>query len=73
MVKENPLTGGSIFVEKRNYCVIYPASGSMVAESVERRNKNWFVQIKVPSDLIVELETKASTCISSPWFQEVDI
>ncbi|MCD7453732.1 hypothetical protein HAX54_021964 [Datura stramonium] len=59
MVKENPLTGESIFVEKRNHCVIYPASGSMVAESVERRNKNWFVQTKIPSDLIVEIRDKS--------------
>lgn len=42
MVKESPVAGESIFVEKRNHCVIYPASGSMVAESVERRNKNWW-------------------------------
>ncbi|KAG5626188.1 hypothetical protein H5410_011406 [Solanum commersonii] len=59
MVKENPVTGESIFVEKRNHCVIYPASGSMVAESVERRNKNWFVQTKIPSDLIVEIRDQS--------------
>ncbi|XP_009769384.1 root phototropism protein 3-like [Nicotiana sylvestris] len=59
MVKENLLTGGSIFVEKRNHCVIYPANGSMVAQSVERRNKNWFVQTKIPSDLIVQIKDKS--------------
>lgn len=59
MVKESPVAGESIFVEKRNHCVIYPASGSMVAESVERRNKNWFVQTKIPSDLIVEIRDKS--------------
>ncbi|XP_015060132.1 coleoptile phototropism protein 1-like [Solanum pennellii] len=59
MVKENPVTGESIFVEKRNHCVIYPASGSMVAESVERRNKNWYVQTKIPSDLIVEIRDQS--------------
>lgn len=40
MVEKNPVAGESIIV-KRNHCVIYPASGSMVAESVERRNMNW--------------------------------
>ncbi|KAF3646794.1 root phototropism protein 3 [Capsicum chacoense] len=55
MVEKNLVAGESIFVEKRNHCIIYPASGSMVAESVERRNKNWFVQTKIPSDLIVEI------------------
>ncbi|CAN4108712.1 unnamed protein product [Withania somnifera] len=59
MGKENPVTGGSIFVEKRNHCVIFPASGCVVAESVERRNKNWFVQTKIPSDLIVEIRDKS--------------
>lgn len=36
-------------------CVIYPVNSAMVAEAVERRNKNWFVKTKAPKDLIVQI------------------
>lgn len=52
--KENP-THCSVSGEKPNRCVIFPASVSMVADALERRNKNWIVRTKVASDLIVQV------------------
>ncbi|KAF3454447.1 hypothetical protein FNV43_RR04894 [Rhamnella rubrinervis] len=40
---------------KHNQCVIFPANVSMVAEAMERRNKNWIVLTKVANDLIIQV------------------
>lgn len=50
-------TCGSVIGGKRNKCVIFPVKSSMVAESMERSNKNWIVQTKpaYESDLIVQV------------------
>ncbi|KAA8536882.1 hypothetical protein F0562_029360 [Nyssa sinensis] len=52
--REKP-TCGSVLGGKRNCCVIFPANVSMIAESVERRNNNWFVRTQVASDLMVQV------------------
>ncbi|KDP23531.1 hypothetical protein JCGZ_23364 [Jatropha curcas] len=38
-----------------NKCVIFPSKVSMVAEALERSNKNWIVRTKVASDLIIQV------------------
>ncbi|XP_023530233.1 root phototropism protein 3-like isoform X1 [Cucurbita pepo subsp. pepo] len=50
-------TCGSVIGGKRNKCVIFPVKSSMVAESMDRSNKNWIVQTKpaYESDLIVRV------------------
>ncbi|KAK4851116.1 hypothetical protein QYF36_012528 [Acer negundo] len=40
---------------KPNRCVIFPGNVSMVAEALERRNKNWIFRTKIASDLIVQV------------------
>lgn len=42
---EEYLSHGSVLGGKPNRCVIYPPKSSIVAESLERRNKDWFVLI----------------------------
>ncbi|CAL5400593.1 unnamed protein product [Camellia sinensis] len=53
--RRNP-TSGTLSGRQNNRCVIYSANSSMVAESVERRNQSWFYQMKVESDLIIQVE-----------------
>ncbi|KGN66089.1 root phototropism protein 3 isoform X1 [Cucumis sativus] len=50
-------TCGSVIGGKHNKCVIFPVKSSMIAESMERSNKNWIVQTKpvYESDLIVQV------------------
>ncbi|KAH7574542.1 hypothetical protein JRO89_XS03G0309500 [Xanthoceras sorbifolium] len=52
--RENParcsVSGG-----KPSRCVIFPANVSVVAEALEKRNKNWIVRTKIASDLIVQV------------------
>lgn len=36
ILTRSPVSGG-----KPNRCVIFPANVSMIAEAMERRNKNW--------------------------------
>ncbi|KAL6146616.1 hypothetical protein ACLB2K_057294 [Fragaria x ananassa] len=36
-------------------CVICPVSSSMVAETLDKRNQNWFVRTKVANDLIIQV------------------
>lgn len=50
---------GSICVKKHSHCTIFAASVDMVAKSIERRNDNWFIQTKVPNDLIIQIEEKS--------------
>ncbi|KAL9450526.1 hypothetical protein AB3S75_012290 [Citrus x aurantiifolia] len=52
--KENP-TRCSVSEGKPNRCIIFPANVSMVAEALERRNKDRIVRAKVASDLIVQI------------------
>ncbi|XWS10585.1 hypothetical protein CRYUN_Cryun38cG0009000 [Craigia yunnanensis] len=47
-------THGSVLGGKPNRCVIYPPKSNIVAESMERRNKDWIVRTKFASDLIVQ-------------------
>ncbi|XVF77826.1 hypothetical protein PTKIN_Ptkin14bG0078300 [Pterospermum kingtungense] len=41
--------------EEDNRCVIYPPKSNIVAESLERRNKDWIVRTKIASDLTVQI------------------
>ncbi|KAL2468598.1 BTB/POZ domain-containing protein DOT3 [Forsythia ovata] len=50
---------GSMFVKKHSHCTIFAASVDMVATSIERSNNNWFIQTKVPNDLIIQIEEKS--------------
>ncbi|ONI04557.1 hypothetical protein PRUPE_6G328100 [Prunus persica] len=40
---------------RQSKCVMSPSNAGMVAETIERRNKHWFVQTKVASDLIIQV------------------
>ncbi|KAL3538068.1 hypothetical protein ACH5RR_001434 [Cinchona calisaya] len=54
-LKKEIISCGSKSVEKRNRCVIFPAEASIVADSLQRRNKSWFIKAKVVSDLIIHI------------------
>ncbi|XP_043726251.1 coleoptile phototropism protein 1-like [Telopea speciosissima] len=40
---------------KRNHCIIFPANVGMTAEALERRNKRWFVNSNIKSDLTIQV------------------
>ncbi|XP_019187877.1 PREDICTED: root phototropism protein 3-like [Ipomoea nil] len=60
LIQQNPPASGSVCVEKRNHCFIFPPNNvNMVAYSVERRNNHWFVKTKASSDLTIQIENKS--------------
>ncbi|XP_042516599.1 root phototropism protein 3-like isoform X2 [Macadamia integrifolia] len=40
---------------KHNHCVIFPANVGMTAKALERRNKQWFVNNNIKSDLTIQV------------------
>ncbi|KAK9919774.1 hypothetical protein M0R45_028352 [Rubus argutus] len=55
IVDREPVVHGSVSGARRSQCVICAANASMVAESLDRRNQNWFVRTKVANDLIIQV------------------
>ncbi|XP_021742419.1 root phototropism protein 3-like [Chenopodium quinoa] len=47
-----------VSADKHNRCIIVPSTVNMVAEAIERKDTNWFVRTKVPSDLVVQIGKK---------------
>lgn len=47
---ENALSGG-----KRNRCVVLPANVPIVADSLKRKNQNWFARGSSANDLIIQV------------------
>lgn len=48
----------SVSGERHNRCVIVPSTADFIAEAIERKEANWFVRTKVPSDLVVQIGKK---------------
>ncbi|XP_074304508.1 root phototropism protein 3-like isoform X3 [Silene latifolia] len=46
---------GSVLMERPNRCMIVPSEVDMIAEAIEKKDTNWFVRTKVPSDLIIHI------------------
>ncbi|GLT56254.1 hypothetical protein SLA2020_293110 [Shorea laevis] len=53
--RQDEVTRDSEPCKKPFQCVIYPVNSDMVAEDVERINKNWIVWTKATKDLIVQV------------------
>ncbi|XP_050383172.1 root phototropism protein 3-like [Argentina anserina] len=56
-----PYTSGGRIVDREpfgaglNQCVICPVNSSMVAETIDKKNQNWFVRTRDANDLIIQV------------------
>ncbi|GAB4855528.1 hypothetical protein Ancab_024147 [Ancistrocladus abbreviatus] len=50
----------TVVSERHNRCVVIPVKANIVAECMERKDDSWFVQTKVPSDLVIQIGNRSS-------------
>ncbi|PRQ42139.1 putative SKP1/BTB/POZ domain, NPH3 domain-containing protein [Rosa chinensis] len=55
IVDREPLVQGLVPGGGCNQCVICLVNSCMVAETIDKRNQNWFVRAKVANDLIIQV------------------